>query len=289
MSSDTPFVEINEAKANMDHIYNQHDPRAYFCELEKLDYAIPDAAKPIFKKLISHLQQDRDDTVQILDLGCSYGVNAAILKHDLSMQELYEHWSHRKLANAAPKEVAAYDRHFFANLDAPEDIEVIGLDQAENAIAYAEDIGLLDEGLAVNLENDGLSILENEELAAVDLVMSTGCVGYMTEKSFDRLLPAVTQGRAPWIANFVLRSFSFDTIEESLNDWGYVTEKLENRTFFQRRFASTNEKEQLLGKLCEQGVDPTGLEDMGNLCAEFYLSRPQRDVADMPIERLLTA
>lgn len=289
MSSDTPFREINEAKANMDHIYDQHDPRAYFCELEKLDYAIPDKAKPIFRKLISHLQQDRDGTVQILDLGCSYGVNAAILKYDLSMQNLYEHWNHKRMTNATPKEIADYNRQYFANLDAPEDIEVIGLDQAMNAIAYAVDVGLLDEGLSVNLENDGLSTHENEELAAVDLVMSTGCVGYLTERSFDRLLPAVTQGRAPWIANFVLRSFSFDIIEEHLSDWGYVTEKLENRTFFQRRFASKNEKKQLLEKLCEQGVDPTGLEGKGNLCAELYLSRPYHDVADMPIERLLAA
>jgi hypothetical protein len=28
----------------------------------------------------------------VLDLGCSYGVNAALLKHDLSMRELYERW-----------------------------------------------------------------------------------------------------------------------------------------------------------------------------------------------------
>lgn len=289
MSSDIPFAEINEAKANMDHVYNQHDPRAYFCELKRLDYAIPDKAKPIFKKLISYLQKNRADTIQILDLGCSYGVNAAILKHNLTMQELYEHWGQQKMTNAAAKEVVDCDRKFFANLDAPEDIEVIGLDQSENAIAYAEGVGLLDEGLAINLENDGLSIRENEGLAAVDLVMSTGCIGYMTEKSFERLLPAVTRGRAPWIANFVLRSFSFDVIEECMSDWGYVTEKLENRTFFQRRFVSINEKVKLLEKLCEQGVDPTGLENNGNLCAELYLSRPHQDVTDMPIERLLAA
>jgi transcription antitermination factor NusG len=74
------FEDLNEVKENMDYIYNQPDPRAYFRELNKLDYEIPDNAKPIFQKLIGHLRQHRDDTIHVLDLGCSYGVNAAILK-----------------------------------------------------------------------------------------------------------------------------------------------------------------------------------------------------------------
>ena len=59
---------------------------------------------------------------------------------------------------------------------------------------------------------------------------STGCIGYVTEKTFERLLPAVTKGgHAPWMANFVLRLWSFEPIEETLSDWGYVTEKLQDR------------------------------------------------------------
>ncbi len=121
----------------------------------------------------------------------------------------------------------------------------------------------------------------------VDLVTSTGCVGYVTEKSFKRLLPAVTQGQSPWIGNFVLRMFPFDPIEETLQDWGYVTEKLEGRTFVQRRFASAEEHEQVLEQLRERGIDPTGKETEGNLLADFYLSRPANEVAEAPIERLL--
>ena len=51
MAGDATFDDINETKANMDHIYDQADPRAYFRELKVLGYAIPDAAKPIFQKL----------------------------------------------------------------------------------------------------------------------------------------------------------------------------------------------------------------------------------------------
>lgn len=289
MSGNTVFEEINEAKANMDHIYDQLDPRAYFRELRKLGYAIPGLAKPIFQKLISRLRRQPNDIVHVLDLGCSYGVNAALLKHDLSMSELYELWGNKAHLEVTPEEVVAHDRRFFGNLDESGDIEVIGLDVAESAIEFAEEAGLLDEGIAVNLETEPLPRLAKESLAPVDLVMSTGCVGYVTEKSFDRLLPAVTQGQAPWMANFVLRLFPFDAIEETLNDWGYVTEKLEGRTFVQRQFASADEQEQVLEQLCERGIDPTGQEAEGNLLAEFYLSRPANELAGTPIESLLSA
>lgn len=284
MSGDAAFEEINEAKANMDHIYNQNDPRMYFGELKKLGYAIPGIAKPIFQQLISHLQRFRGDTVRVLDLGCSYGINAALLKHNLSLVELFEHWGQKKLADATSAEIVKNDLDFFADLGQPEDIEVIGLDLAKNAVSYAEEVGLLDEGIAANLETNPLSPTAKDELASVDLVASTGCIGYVTEKSFDRLLPAITQGQSPWMGNFVLRMFPFDAIEESLNDWGYVTEKLTDQTFFQRRFASIDEQDQMLEQLSDQGIDPTGLEAEGDLLAEFYLSRPIKDAAAMPIE-----
>ncbi len=289
MIDDPAFDEINNVKANMDHIYDQTDPRAYFRELKAVDYAIPGVAKPIFQKLISRLQNKTDSTVRVLDIGCSYGVNAALLKHDLSIDDLYDHWGQEKLADATPEEIIENDKRFFADLDEVEDIEVIGLDVAENAVAFAEEAGLLDEGLAVDLESELLPKAAKEKLAPVDLVTSTGCVGYVTEKSFNRLLPAVTRGQHPWFANFVLRMSPFDAIEETLRKEGYLTEKLEGQTFVQREFISDDEQAQVLDQLREQCIDPTGKETEGHLLAEFYLSRPKEDTAQFSINRLVAA
>lgn len=281
------FQEINEAKANLDHIYNQPDPRAYFRELRKLDYVIPGLAKPVFQKLIRHLRRRSKDTVRVLDLGCSYGINAALLRYDLSMPALYEHWGDASLFRAAPDRVARSDRDFFGELDEAESIEVIGFDPAEHAVGYAEEVGLLEEGFALNLETDPLPEAARERLAPVDLVISTGCVGYVTEKSFERLLPAVMRGRAPWIANFVLRLFPFDSIEATLRKRGYVTEKLAGRTFVQRRFIDARERDRVLEQMREHGIDTLAEEAQGRLLAEFYLSRPAKEAAEMPLERLL--
>lgn len=288
MIDDAAFDEINEAKANMDHIYDQADPRAYSHELNSVGYAIPSAAKPIFQELISRLKARADGSVRVLDLGCSYGINAALLKHDLSMSDLYDHWGRKDLADATPEEVVEIDKRFFAGLDDAEGIEVIGLDMASNAVAFTEEAGLLDYGISVDLESKPLPEAAEEELEPVDLVTSTGCIGYLTAKSFDRLLPAVMMGQRPWFANFVLRMFPFDAIEQTLNERGYVTEKLEAQTFVQREFTSAEEQEQVLGQLREQGIDPTGNENGGHLLAEFFLSRPKEDAAEFSVNRLVT-
>jgi SAM-dependent methyltransferase len=286
MAEVASFEKLNGSKADLSHIYNQRDPRAYFRELRKLGYAIPGRAKPLFEALISQLRRDRQDPIHILDLGCSYGVNAALLKHDLSMSDLYEHWGSERLADAEPDEVLEQDRRFFDGLGDSE-IEVIGLDNAENAVAFAEEAGILDAGIAANLEIEPLPAAACEELASVDLVTSTGCVGYVTEKSFGTLLPVVTEGRSPWMANVVLRLFPFEPIERELAGWGYVTEKLEGRTFVQRRFATAEEREGVLRQLRERGIDPAGKEEEGHLHAEFYLSRPVEEAGRSPLRNLL--
>ncbi len=289
MSTPATFDNINDAKAEMGQIYDQDDPISYFRELNKLSYIIPSLAKPIFQKLISHLQSGNDTSIRLLDIGCSYGVNAALLKYDLSMPELYDHWDEQAVADDASDDVVAYSRDFLGTLTKHDDLSVVGLDVAESAVAFAEKVGLLDEAHAVNLETEQLPEAAQEHLAPVDLVISTGCVGYVTEQSFERLMPAVTQGRSPWMANFVLRMFSFDAIDKALQGWGYVTEKLEGQTFLQRNFASDQEQELLLEQLRMRGIDPTGQESEGQLLAEFYLSRPANDAAALPIERLIVA
>jgi hypothetical protein len=207
----------------------------------------------------------------------------------MTMLDLYERWGQAQQADAAPEQVLERDRRYFDRLDQAHDLKVIGLDQAGQAVTFGEETGLLDGGIVANLETRPLSDQAEQDLAPVELIISTGCVGYVTEKSFDRLLPAVSEGRPPWIANFVLRMFPFDTIAGSLSGWGYVTEKLDGQTFAQRRFFSDDEQDLVLDQLQDQGVDPSGKEAEGQLHAEFFLSRPAREAAELPLSRLVAA
>ncbi|MGI9520054.1 MAG: class I SAM-dependent methyltransferase, partial [Hyphomicrobiaceae bacterium] len=81
----------------------------------------------------------------------------------------------------------------------------------------------------------------------------------------------------------------FDPIADSLGEQGYVTEKLAGRTFVQRKFVGMDEQTKVLGQLADRGIETCGMEDDGHYHAEFYLSRPSRDAAAMPIQQLLSS
>lgn len=272
----------------MDSMYDRPDPREYFNTLEKLNYAIPGNAKPLFQKLISQFRRRHQlEEICILDLGCSYGVNAALLKHNLSLDDLYNHWTQDELEDATTEEVIQKDRQFFDDLNDSENLKVIGIDQADNALTFAENVGLIDEGLAVNLEQEKLPEDVRQGLEPVDLMISTGCVGYVTEKSFEQLMEPITERKSAWIANFVLRMFPYDQIEKALSRWDYKTEKLNGQYFRQRDFASTEEQNRVVEQLKSQDIDPSGLETEGHFVAEFYVSRPKKDVHELPLPQLL--
>lgn len=103
-------------------------------------------------------------------------------------------------------------------------------------------------------------------------MISTGCVGYVTERTLTRVVRA--QGsRRPWMAHFVLRMFPFDSVERTLASLGYRTVRVDE-VFRQRRFASAQEQALVLDRMSAAGVDPRGLEAEGWLYAQLYLSRP---------------
>jgi hypothetical protein len=112
-------------------------------------------------------------------------------------------------------------------------------------------------------------------------------VSNVGERTFERIL-AAAGGSRPWIASFVLRMFSYRSIENALARHGYVTERLEGVTFVQRRFHSASETEETLSVLQRQGVDPAGREAEGLLHAEFFLSRPEAEVAEAPLGRVVS-
>ena len=93
----------------------------------------------------------------------------------------------------------AFDRRFFGTREEARNFEINGLDRAERAVAFAEEIGLIDDGVVENLEERPLPDVAMPGLADVDPMTSAGCIGYVTERTFERLLPAVTKGaRRGW-------------------------------------------------------------------------------------------
>jgi len=287
MDGTPDFEALNEAKSNFDAVYNATDPRPYFRTLGRVDYAIPQNARPVFDALIAAIRSGREhDALTLVDIGCSYGINAALLKHGLTLDALYRHYASADLSGMDRETLQALDTEKLFAQPADPDLTVIGLDVADRAVGYAERVGALDAGIAVDLESAPIPDALVPLFEPTDLVISTGCVGYVTDRTFDRLLGAAG-AETPWVASFVLRMFPYSPIEATLAEHGLVTEKLEGCVFTQRAFETTEEQDQVLANLDGLGIDPAGYEAEGQLVSEFFLSRPADEAARLPLGTLL--
>src|SRR5918912_1444803 len=106
-----------------------------------------------------------------------------------------------------------------------------------NREALHQKVGKANFDLIYDLEDprEYFSTLEKDEptealvgaVAGADLLTVTGGVGYVTERTFERLLKRMVEGsggRMPWVAAFALRWVSYDRISDVLSDYGLVTE-----------------------------------------------------------------
>jgi SAM-dependent methyltransferase len=261
-----------DGKASLDHIYTSPDPRTYFGTLRKLDYCIPQLAKPYFTRLVNQLGTPRG-RVTVLDIGCSYGINGALLRCDATMDELYERYGGVDASAQSRDTLLARDRAMVAARQRPDGPRFVGLDVADSALAYARSAGFLDDAVRADLERDDPTEEQRARLATADLAISTGCIGYVTERTIARVVEAGGD-RPPWMAHFVLRMYPFDAVEECLAGFGYQTVR-DGRVFKQRMFVSPEEQAQVLETLAEVGVDPQGLETDGWLYARLFISRPR--------------
>jgi hypothetical protein len=272
-------------KADFDDIYDRPDPRAYYEGLGAYDYEIPQHGKAVFQQVLDALPAD---SPTVVDLCCSYGVNAALLKYDVELTDLYDHYGSEDVAKLSSSELAEYDREFFVDRRLPDAPEIIGIDAAAPAIEYAVGVGLLDGGASENLEATDPSPELAATLADADLYTVTGGIGYVTERTFDRLIACSTPENRPWIASLCLRTVPFDPIAECLESHGLLTERLENVTFPQRRFTSDEEQASALKALARRGISPEGREAEGSYFVDVYLSRPVEDALARPVTEILS-
>lgn len=131
----------------------------------------------------------------------------------------------------------------------------------------------MDTVLSAKLEDRDPTPSEAEILARTDCVISTGCIGYVTEKTLLRVIDTCGHQR-PWMTHCVLRMFALEPYEDALKSRGYRVQRL-NQPIPQRRFASRDEKESIIRRLEELGVDPNGFESTGRLYATVLNAYPE--------------
>jgi hypothetical protein len=93
-------------------LYNLNDPRPYFRALFPLHYRQPEViAEFVFDKAHTIMDARQKDVLRILDFGCGYGAVGALLKFDITLEQLYRYYG-RDIEGEASK----IDKGYFARI-----------------------------------------------------------------------------------------------------------------------------------------------------------------------------
>ncbi|MGY2062716.1 hypothetical protein ACW9HQ_48185, partial [Nocardia gipuzkoensis] len=183
--------QIPGGRTPFDDIYNLPDPRRFFGSLGLFDYQTPHHAQPVFRGLVA--ARARSGPVTVIDLCCSYGINAALLNHHVTLADLYARYTSPQMAALDTTELIELDKDFYAARRRTDAVPVVGLDIATAAIDYALAVGLLDAGFAENLETDTASVALLRAAAPAGLITVTGGASFLTGRTFHQLLNAASE------------------------------------------------------------------------------------------------
>ncbi|MCV0400806.1 MAG: hypothetical protein K5777_02305 [Nitrosopumilus sp.] len=269
---------MNELKVKKDFtdIYTQDSPFEYLKEMDRLDYDISDSTKPLYNAIIEQLQKTLFRPVNVLDLGSSYGINSSLMKYDLTMSELNDFF----LNGTEPTRKET--KQFYEECTSNDNVNFYQIDISEEALKFSEEMNLCERGINVDLEAEKLNLLES--FPKIDVVIATGCIGYIGYKAFSNLLKVIKNRKsnynefkkeytAPIFAFSVLRMFDMKDIEKvfEMNDYSIV--KSDIKPIRQRNFSDPKEKEQTISILHDMKINTEEYEDNGNFYADFYIAK----------------
>jgi hypothetical protein len=280
-------------KASFDSVYNSDDPTGYFTSLKPLGYRTPSVAAPIFRRCIAALRKRYAlDRIDMLDLCCGYGVNAALVNYRLTMDDLYARYSPRRRAWPLDERLRA-DAAWFAKRRPEHDcsdnprVRIAGMDVAENALGYARRVGLLDATIDANLERDAPTPAQAATIARADLVTVTGGMSYIGPHTFGRLLASIRRPRKPWLVLFPLRHVDMRPLDLALREHGLRLEPWRARAFPHRRFCDRAERMRLVGAI-DGDIDPVDRKPSRDwLESVCWLARPASDIDAIPLDALV--
>lgn len=285
------YDNANEAKASFDDVYTAPTPHAYIASMAKNGYEIGEQARPYCAAAAELLRERNGDVwpAQMLDVGCSYGLGSAFVKYGCSFDEMVAFFASR-----APMEylAACETMRMWLNITPPAcDVRAVGLDSSKPAIRFAVDAGLLDGGIARDFERPDAAPTEDDSawFRSCNLLISTGAIGYVTERTFDVVLRHLGKDYpgdfGPFAVVTILRMFDASPIETVFEEHGFTFGAVPGVRLPQRRFTDAEERRQVLSLLHDSGIDTREWEDRGKQYADLFIAAPPQQFS-LLLERM---
>lgn len=245
--------------------------------MAKSGYEICEQARPYCIAAAELLKTHNGDAwpVQMLDIGCSYGMGSAFVKYGISRDEMVAFFS-----TQAPQDLhaACEAMRAWIKTPMPYDIRCVGLDSSNPAIRFAMSAGLLDDSIARDFENPDITPNAEERslLRSCNLLTSTGAIGYITDHTMAHVVEHAGNDHpsefGPVAVLTILRMFDATPIRDVFEKHDLRFEKVPEVMLPQRRFTDENERKGVLKTLHDKGIDTSEWEDQGKQFAELFIA-----------------
>ncbi len=274
---------INQVKANFDDVYQSPTPHSYFETMDQLEYAIGQEARPFFLSTIALMREQLGNQapVRMLDLGCSYGVGSALVKYGFSFREIADFYSNNPNSNYG--QCVKHTQEWLAENKSEVPVSCIGADSSAEAIRFGAESGLLDGGIALDLEDDQrLAPSECALMQECNLLTSTGAIGYVGERTLGAILQQLGKhqpgSHGPYIVVTILRMFSSSLVTKTFADHGYKFVQVPEVHLRQRRFFDEQEQAKVIKQVNDHGLETDTLEADGYQYADLFVGAPESEL-----------
>ena len=277
----------NKAKANFDDAYVQPTPHDYVRSMALHNYQIGDRTRPYCIAAAELLKERNAEAwpLQMLDVGCSYGMGSAFVRHGCSVDEIVSFFASR-----APMDYSsccAAMRKWLNIIPPARDMRCVGMDSAAPAIQFGLDAGLLDGGIGRNLEDPDAHPTETDLkwFRSCNLLVSTGAIGYVTETTLSKVLPHLGEdhpdGFGPLAVISILRMFEIGPIVSAFDRAGLCLTSVPGIRLPQRNFVDKAEQSSVRRLLHDRGISTRNYEDEGTLYADLFVAAPDEQLSEL--------
>ncbi len=269
----------------LDHFvraYDMAEPRAYFRSLAPLGYRQPTVVAGYLERFAGAIAAFRGKScLRVLDFACGYGVLGTLLRHDLSLDDLYQRFA----ADPEDDPVGA-DRAFFAaRRRAGPTIEMGGLDVARKAVEYARSCGLIDQGFTDDLTQGDAGDPLAAFMAGTDLIVETGALYPSIYACYARMIDAGGEA-GPWLLCGPRGDADTRALWRMLEARGYRVEVCSSERRRYRKFLHENERADAERIIRAIGRDPDDFLEDGWFVNDLILARPEAHAVALPVESL---
>ena len=284
-----PTDSLPRHKDDFGRVYDLEDPSPYFTALRPSDYRMPAVLAGALKVIHRPVREARGagDALRVLDFACGYGTIGALLRHDVSMAEVYDRYAERRWRSVDARRYWTADSAFFAaRREASAGFEIGGADIAGFALEYAAALGFLDRTFHENLVEDAPSGELKRFLDGVDLVVESGSLGDLLPVAFGRILDACTDAGRPWFLYCPRPDVDWAPLNAVWAEQGYRTESLGSEPVRYRKALAAREQADMLRVTRALGRPDHAVMRDGYLLVDMTLARPEADRGNPPIAEL---